>query len=325
MEIRGINHYMDHIEQAFGLKKTAGAGYIHYTLPPEIGEGSFELYQGREGFQVWITNAQTKQDIDMSYVQDENAYIGMAYIETDSFRDTMSNGQASAIQSWRTTRSLPSDGITHGVCRADKALHAVNIFLFPEFFQTCSDTTGANHYFDVLNTIQSFDEQTFMHDLYPLLAEILHCSYKETAKQLFTKSRVYAIAAHLIALCDSESAQPNIRLNKFDMQQICSVPAILRKQLSNPPSIAELSHMVALNEFKLKAGFKKVFKTTVYEYLRQIRTERAIELMKEDLPLEQIATQIGYKSMRGFSQAFAKSTGVSPAEWRKQSSHSSAL
>lgn len=76
--------------------------------------------------------------------------------------------------------------------------------------------------------------------------------------------------------------------------------------------------MAALNEFKLKAGFKKVFNTMIYQYLRQLRTERAIELMKENLALEQICEKVGYKSMRGFSQAFVKCTGITPAEWRKQ-------
>lgn len=80
-----------------------------------------------------------------------------------------------------------------------------------------------------------------------------------------------------------------------------------------------LSRMVALNEFKLKAGFKQVFHTTIYEYLRQIRTEEAVELMKEDLTLEQIAGNVGYKSLRGFTQAFTKCAGKTPAEWRRQS------
>jgi AraC-like DNA-binding protein len=78
--------------------------------------------------------------------------------------------------------------------------------------------------------------------------------------------------------------------------------------------------MVTLNEFKLKAGFKKVFNTTIYEFLRQLRTERAIELMKEDLTLEQIYEKVGYKSMRGFCQAFERCTGITPAEWRRQRS-----
>ncbi|MFV0413445.1 MAG: helix-turn-helix domain-containing protein, partial [Oscillospiraceae bacterium] len=219
-----------------------------------------------------------------------------------------------------TTRSLPSDGFIYGVCKANRPLHAVNVILFQNFFLRCCGEQDTSRYFDILKDIQNFDEQTFMHELYPTLAEMLHCPYTKTAKKLFVKSRVYDIAAHLIALCDSEYAQPNISLGKFDVEQIRSIPSLLQKNLKNPPSISALSRMVALNEFKLKVGFKKVFNTTIYEYLRQLRTERAIELMKEEQPLEKIAGQVGYKSMRGFSQAFAKCTGVTPAEWRRQRS-----
>lgn len=323
MEVRGINQYMNYIEQTFGLIKVEKADSIFYMLPREVGEGSFELFHGSEGYQVWITNARTSQDVDMSYGQDENAYIGMAYIETDVCRDNINKERASSIQSWRAVRSLPSDGVAYGVCKADKPLYAVNVILFEEFFRHCFEHDEANRYFDVLKTIQSFDEQTFMHDLYPILAEILHCRYKGTAKKLFVKSRAFDIAAHLTALCDTEFAQPEVRLSKFDRQQIGSIPAILRKRLDNPPAIAALSRMVAVNEFKLKAGFKKVFNTTIYEYLRQLRTERAIELMKEEWTIEEIAEQIGYKSIRGFSQAFVKCTGITPAEWRKK--HKQAL
>lgn len=318
MEIRGINQYMNYIEHTFGLKRTEGTDYIRYTLPQEIGEGSFELFNAPEGFQVWITNARTKLDVDMSYEQDENSYIGMAYIETDACRDNINTEQASSIQSWRIVRSLPSDGVAYGVCNAEKPLYAVNVILFEEFFRYCFDHDEATRYFDVLKTIQTFDEQTFMYDLYPILAEILHCDYKETAKKIFIKSKAFDIAAHLIALCDLECEQPAIGLSKYDIHQIRSIPSILENLLENPPSISALSRMVALNEYKLKAGFKKVYNTTIYEYLRQLRTEQAIELMKENWTLEEIARQIGYKSMRGFSQAFVKCTGITPAEWRKK-------
>lgn len=319
MNICGINQYTDYVEQYFGIEKPLREGYTCHTLPQNIGKGYFELFNSPGQFQVWITNAQIKQDIDMTYLQDENTYIGMAYIETDECRSSSNKGDISPIQLWRTARSLPSDGVTYGICSANKPLYAVNVILFQEFFFRCSDNNDANLYFDIIKTIQNFDGQTFMNDLYPILAEILHCSYKGTPKKLFIRSRIYDIAAHLIALYDSELMQPNIKLSKFDIQQIRRIPDILKEQLDSPPSISVLSRMVVLNEFKLKAGFKRVFGTTIYGYLRQLRTERAIELMKEDLTFEQIAEHIGYKSIRGFSQAFAKCTGVTPAEWRKQS------
>lgn len=318
MEIHGINRYMEYIEQRFGLETKFESGYIRHTLPQETGTGFFELFQSKGQFQVWITRAQIKQDIDMSYTQDENAYIGMAYVEADAYREKPEEERPVAIQAWRTARSLPSDGMVYGVCKANMPLNAVNLILFQGFFRKCSVAGNSAEYFEILKMIQNFDGKSFMHGLYPVLAEMLHCPYKGASKKLFIKSRVYDIAARLIALCDTECGQPNVTLSNYDVRQIRGIPQILKERMEKPPSISELSRMAALNEFKLKAGFKKIFNTTIYEYLRRLRTERAIELMKEELTLEQISQKVGYKSMRGFSQAFVKCTGITPAEWRKQ-------
>ncbi len=319
MTIYGMEQYMAHVEQHFGLKKEAGTDYIRYTLPQQMGNGFFELFDTGEQFQVWITHAELNQDVSLSYAQNDNTYIGLSYIETDARRENAAADKASnTLQALRTSRSLPSDDVVQGICKANMPLHAVNILIYQDFFCRYVSKTHTASYFDIIKMLQSFDEQTFMHGLYPILAGMLHCPYKNTARSLFMKSRVYETAAHLISLCDDECAQPVISLSTFDARQIRKVPDILREHMENPPSISSLSRMVALNEFKLKAGFKQVFNTTIYEHLRQLRTDEAMELMKEDWTLEQIAEKVGYKSLRGFTQAFTKCTGKTPAEWRRQ-------
>lgn len=319
MTIHGMSQYIEYIEQQFGLEKDVRTDCIRYTLPRSMGNGIFELFDIGEHFQVWITHAELNRDVCLSYTQDDNSYIGLSYVETDMRmeRDAASR-ETGTIQSLRTARSLPSDDIVQGICRADMPLHAVNVLVFQGFFHAHADTVDTDSYFDVINMMQSFDEQTFMHGLYPTLAGMLHCPYKDTARRLFMQSRIYEITAHLISLCDSERGQQTIPLGAFDVKQIRSIPDLLRDNMASPPSISELSRMVTLNEFKLKAGFKQVFNTTIYEYLRHLRTEEAIELMKEDLTLDQVAEKVGYKSLRGFTQAFSKCTGRTPAEWRRQ-------
>lgn len=319
MKICGIEHYIEFVERCFGVENVMGSRHVRHALPQELGEGHFELFNELGQFQVWIADAQINHDIDMAYTQDEKSYIGMAYIETDTCRSDVDGGANRPIQSWRTARSLPSDGTTYGTCSAGKPLRAVNVILFQDFFLDCLDSCDTNRYFDILQMIQAFDQQTFMNDLYPLLAKILHSPYKDAAKKLFIKSEVFNIGAHLVALCDTEFMKPDLKLSAFDVRQLHRVPSILNGRLDDPPSIAELARMVTLNECKLKAGFKSVFNTTVYEYLRQLRTKKAIELMKEDLTLEQVAERVGYKSMRGFNQAFEKCSGATPGTWRKQS------
>jgi AraC-like DNA-binding protein len=306
------------MEQNFCLEKSVESDFVRYTLPLSMGNGYFELFHLEEQCQVWITHAQTSLDIDMTYTQDENTYVGFSYIETESTRKHEKSASSPELQDWRSTRSLPSGDKVYGICRANKPIHAVNVLLFQDFFFDYLGINNPEEYFDLLKTIQTFDEQTFMHELYPVLAEMLHCPYQGKAKSLFMKSRIYDIAARLNALCDIGREESGISLSLFDIRQIRSIPAILEGSLVAPPSIATLARRVTLNEFKLKAGFKKIFNTTIYEYLRQLRTEQAIELMKKDLTLEQIAERVGYKSTRGFSQAFVKCAGVTPVEWRKQ-------
>lgn len=322
MKIHGIKHFIDYMEQHFCLEKTIESDFVRYTLPPSVGTGYFELFYPEEQCQIWITHAQTSLEIDMSYTQDENTYIGLSYIETEAIREHGKDASSPELQDWRSTRSLPSDSRVYGLCRANEPIHAVNVLLFQNFFFNCLNVQNREVYFDLLKSIQNFDEQAFMQELYPVLAEILHCTFQGRARSLFMKSRIYDIAARLIALCDKEHAESGVSLSQFDIRQIRGIPAILKDSLIDPPSITALSRRVTLNEFKLKAGFKKVFSTTIYEYLRRLRTERAIELMKEELTLEQIAARVGYKSTRGFSQAFVKCTGVTPSEWRRQHNQS---
>lgn len=318
MTVHGMDEYIAHVERQFGLEKKTGTDCIRYTLPRQMGSGVFEMFSTGEGFQVWITHAELNQDVGMSYAQDDNAYIGLSYIETDARRGNAVEENTTTIQALRTARSLPSDGVVQGVCRANMPLRAVNVILFRDFFDRYVNKADTDTYFDILKMIQSFDEQTFMRGLSPVLAGMLHCPYKDTARRLFMQSRIYEIAAHLVSLCDEERAQPVVSLSAYDKKQIRGIPCILQERMAKPPSIVALSRMVAMNEFKLKAGFKQVFNTTIYEYLRQLRTEEAVELMKEELTLEQIAERVGYRSVRGFTQAFAKCTGKTPTEWRRQ-------
>jgi AraC-like DNA-binding protein len=74
---------------------------------------------------------------------------------------------------------------------------------------------------------------------------------------------------------------------------------------------------VGLNEFKLKNGFKSVFGTGVYEYLVEIRLEKA-RLMLESTPrpVKEIANMVGYKNASSFIRAFRRKFKESPHSMR---------
>lgn len=59
--------------------------------------------------------------------------------------------------------------------------------------------------------------------------------------------------------------------------------------------------------------------TTPWQYIQQIRLDRAKELLNStDYTLASIANLVGYSDLSLFYKAFKKSTGTAPGEWRKQ-------
>jgi AraC-like DNA-binding protein len=75
---------------------------------------------------------------------------------------------------------------------------------------------------------------------------------------------------------------------------------------------------VGLNDFKLKRGFRQVFDTTVFGYVRALRMEKARALLELGrLNVTQVASATGYSCFGHFSAAFKKRFGILPSDFKK--------
>lgn len=54
-------------------------------------------------------------------------------------------------------------------------------------------------------------------------------------------------------------------------------------------TIAELSRECAINEFKLKSGFKAIYGKSVHQYIVSSRLKLAVKLLRDDYTVEDIA------------------------------------
>lgn len=100
------------------------------------------------------------------------------------------------------------------------------------------------------------------------------------------------------------------------LEKMEQAKTILESNLQNPPSIAELAHLLGINETYLKTHFKAEFASTVYGFVKSRRIQRAKELLREGkMNISEIAWEVGYKHPTHFTAAFKKETGVSPKEF----------
>ncbi|MBX3255417.1 MAG: helix-turn-helix transcriptional regulator [Chitinophagaceae bacterium] len=104
-------------------------------------------------------------------------------------------------------------------------------------------------------------------------------------------------------------------LHPDDVEKIKLAKNILDDSYNNPPTIKQLSQLVGVNESKLKAGFKTMFNTTIHSYVLKLRMDKANQLVKaQNLQVQEVAMELGYKNPSHFSAAFKKHFGFLPTE-----------
>lgn len=85
-------------------------------------------------------------------------------------------------------------------------------------------------------------------------------------------------------------------------------------------SVSTLAQQVNMSRSNLATQFTKAVGESPMKYLTRWRMQRASMLLLDnpDMPLNEIATQVGYSSPFIFSRAFKRYTGLSPRHYREQ-------
>ena len=80
------------------------------------------------------------------------------------------------------------------------------------------------------------------------------------------------------------------------------------------PSTKELSKMFGTNEFTLKQNFRKLLKTSIYQFYNEERLKRAHHLIQQTtISIKTIALMSGFNDYTNFYKSFKKRFGYPPS------------
>jgi len=84
-----------------------------------------------------------------------------------------------------------------------------------------------------------------------------------------------------------------------------------------PLTRSELARVVGYNESYISHVFTETLKTSFTDYIRSLRLQDAAELLSgSDLSVTQIASSLGFGSIRSFNRVFRQEFGISPRDYR---------
>lgn len=91
----------------------------------------------------------------------------------------------------------------------------------------------------------------------------------------------------------------------------------LQSHVADDPSLDQVAAAVGLSPYHFLRGFKAMTGRTPFQWLQDFRIELACGLLAAtDMPVAQLALEVGFKTQSHFGVVFRRATGTTPAKWR---------
>jgi len=154
-----------------------------------------------------------------------------------------------------------------------------------------------------------------------LAKEISDSPFHGDLNEIFLQSKVYEIIfnefSDILDKDKNKNLKKEVKLTKEDIEALYKAKALISEE-KRFLSISSLSKDVALNEFKLKYGFKKLFNTSPGNMMLDYRMVEAKKLLEgSEFNVSEIALLVGYKRVQSFTVAFKKKFGLLPKDVMK--------
>ncbi|BED91263.1 AraC family transcriptional regulator [Pseudoalteromonas sp. MM1] len=125
-------------------------------------------------------------------------------------------------------------------------------------------------------------------------------------------------ATHLLI---SDSNKLNLILPQFNNhrdEKINEIQDWINNHSSGLITISELAKQFNFSERNLKRRFSQATGISINKYVQEVRIDKAKkQLLATDKTVNEISVDVGYENSSFFSRLFKKSTGLTPAKWRK--------
>jgi len=133
------------------------------------------------------------------------------------------------------------------------------------------------------------------------------------ARTMWFTAKIFEVAAELFFDHTAEEMLFCTRQTHVAQERVEKAAAILRENLAEPLTLEELGRRVGCSPFYLSRTFTEQMGMTISQYLRQVRLERAAELLRSGkFNVTQAALEVGYSSIGHFSTAFHETFGCCP-------------
>lgn len=98
-------------------------------------------------------------------------------------------------------------------------------------------------------------------------------------------------------------------------RRIVQAKIFIDNNYSKKIDLDNISDEAFFSKFHFIRQFKKIYGKTPHQYLTTVRIEKAMLLLKIDLPVSTVCYDVGFESIGSFSTLFKRIVGLSPSAY----------
>lgn len=290
--------------------KDKGVIYNEYHVLPKFGTGSIISYK-MDSIDIIINNFKLVNDLVVYYHSDDD-YIQLSFLLEGE-------------------KIISLDEIEDDIYYENQESYFVNIDsfkgysrilggkLFKEIKIKISKSFLLKHGFTNDIVLKKISDKNIIipitSELLTTLKDLETVNLKGITQKLFLKAKVFELLAMQIENYKNVDIN-NLKVSKT-LKKLYKVKQLIKNNLQDSFTIKQLSIEIALNEHILKKEFKRVFGYSINEFSVNEKMNKAKDLLKSpQLPIYQIAEDIGYKNATHFTTAFKRHFGDTPKYFR---------
>ncbi len=302
--------------------------YTNYYLPnsnkiqrsinfqKEYGILKFDYFTNYRGLAVNIVQSHFKEDVKIKYLEMDKKYSFLSFNLGNKL--LMKEGQKELT----FDKNLCCHGTFWGnnsgeaLYSKDKNYLSLHLIFNNELYEKLFEPNPKNLIYQSDSFSMNFHNRLNARQTM-IIKSIINSPFDDnTLNQIYLESKILELLHTSASL---KGIKDDIYLSQKDIECLYKAKDILLSDIQNPPSLNQLARKSALNEYKLKKGFKYLFGNTVYGFLQIKRLEVAKDLLKTgDINISEASGMVGYKSLGHFSKIFEEYFGISAKEIKKE-------
>jgi len=287
----------------------------------EFGELVFQHFTG-EDFEIWYSNYSLKHPASLMargdipllelHIQFQNQFN----IEWDGYGKN-------TLRAYQYNLTYTPFLLTKVNFQGGKRYETFDIFFKQEYLEKVSPScVPLTKFLELVNKKQPAsltpDDRFLTPEMISIVVTILKCDFNDRLNHFYIECKVKELLLLMLNHIEEEPDPSPLKLSTYDIECLHEAKTILLHDFEEKLSLKDLSRKAAINEFKLKQGFKYLFGEPVFTYRNSARMEKAKLILKDTkLPIHDLAFMLGFEYPENFQKAFKRYWGVTPAEVRK--------